>query len=77
MVFRTWLAELIHAFPVADERLPFPTSTPTELTNSASLLQATFVWPLFIAVSAAFSFANNPFFWVPVKDDALTEFIRF
>jgi hypothetical protein len=52
-------------------------STPTELTNSLSLLHATVVCPPFMALSAALSFASNPFFCVPVSDEALTALIRF
>ena len=77
IVFRMWLDEAIQALPVAADRLPLPIRTWTELLNSLSLLQATFVWPLFIPCSAALNFASNPFFWVPVSDDAPTAACRF
>jgi hypothetical protein len=71
------LAELIHAFPVAAERSPWLIRFPTELIKSFSFGQATFGWLLFIALSAAFSLDSNPFFWVPVSDEAFTAAIRF
>jgi hypothetical protein len=45
--------------------------------KASSLLQATFVWPLFKPSSAALSLASKPFFCVPVSDELLTLVIRF
>ena len=76
IVLSTWLAELIHALPWAAEMSPWLIRVPTLLTKSLSLAQA-FPPPPLMAVSAAFSLDSNPFFWVPVSEEALTLLIRF
>ena len=76
IVLRTWLAELIHALPWVAVRLPWLIRPWTLLTKSLSLAQA-FPPPPLMAVSAAFSLASNPFFCVPVSEEALTLAIRF